>query len=424
MDANLLLQPFGAQGGNSALGLVLLHELSSRRFREFHVTVAFATSSGTSRLCGGVRDLVQAGGTAQFVCGIGNGVTSRQAVDHLLQAGAAVTGVALAGRNLFHQKVYRLVGAQQALLIVGSNNLTLDGLFRHFEACTILRLDPMAARERAILDEPVRLIERLRREFPANFLDLSPGSLDGLVQEGLLIDERVRPPRATAEVDESDELERGGEAASTPPRRVPTITIPAPPAAAPGFAPTRRPAPAGQTRALEPATETTVATVAITPAPATPQLTSFAMVLAQFDVSHRRGVPGTPEMSLPGDVEDFFGPLGHDNKNRKHAGRHFLVQLDRPIGSLNQEFRAWRREAGEGGNADFRLRVTHELIDLTDPNGGDVLYVQRRRGANPEYLVRIVKPQDAEFGAVSARCTRTGGTGGAAGQKRYGLWTA
>ncbi len=58
--------------------------------------------------------------------------------------------------------------------------------------------------------------------------------------------------------------------------------------------------------------------------------THLAMVLAQFDVSYRTGVPGTPEMSLPGDVEPFSVHWGFDSKNKKHAGRHFFVEIERP----------------------------------------------------------------------------------------------
>jgi len=232
MDAELLFQPFSSRGSSSTLGSVLLDELRSGLYENLFVAVAFATSSGTSRLCAGVQEFVQAGGFARFVCGIGNGVTSRQAVAHLLRAGAVVTGVALSGGNLFHQKVYRLVGERRGLLVVGSNNLTLDGLFRHFEASTLLRLDPLLAQELAILDEPLQLIEQLQRDHAANFLDLTRDSLDGLSQEGLLIDERTRPPRATSEVDESDESEQDQQATPNRTRSVPPITVPAPPAAA------------------------------------------------------------------------------------------------------------------------------------------------------------------------------------------------
>ena len=140
MDIDIAFQPFGENGASWTLGRRIV-EIRSGRYEDLLAAIGFVTSSGTARLGAAIRSLVDAGGRARFVCGVGNGVTSRQAVEHLLHAGGTVCGVAPGPGLLFHQKVIRMCGPSAGLLIVGSNNLTADGLFRHFEGAAILSLD-------------------------------------------------------------------------------------------------------------------------------------------------------------------------------------------------------------------------------------------------------------------------------------------
>ncbi|MCB9838236.1 MAG: phospholipase D family protein [Phycisphaeraceae bacterium] len=328
----------------------------------------------------------------------------------LLPAGGAtghLTVVAFSNA-LFHPKVAHITGADgSTAAIVGSANLTVQGLGTNAEAWIELDssgapVDGALAAIQASIDQWATVVDR-----PGVYQIRDDRDLENLLDTGVILERAL--PRTGA----------GGGArdgATGAPLRGTRAARWRPPAA--------------------PAEATPRVGAEGTPAPETPDepmlgpavvpgatvFSNFAMLLAHFDVSHRTGVPGTPEMSLPGEVEDFFGPLGYDNKNRKHAGRHFFAEVHLPTGDVTQELRAWKREAGEGGNADFRLRVTHELIDATDPNGGEILHVERHPGRNPEYIVRLIRPADAEFAEVEARCTRAGGTGGAAGQKRYGLW--
>ncbi|MCL4198944.1 MAG: hypothetical protein KJZ69_15760 [Phycisphaerales bacterium] len=317
------------------------------------------------------------------------------------------------GNALFHPKVAHIVRANHtATGIVGSANLTVQALGTHVEAW--IELEGGSAASDTALGQAAAAIDRWAGltgdgAFQiASEADISMLLAQGIILERSLPRSRPRPPE-----------QLGLRAQTTRGNRRTRWRPPVPQAIVEADLDV---APEDET---EPQSATSdhaaVALGAGTPATAS-TYSNFAMVLAQFDVSHRTGVPGTPEMSLPGDVEPFFGPLGFDSKNKKHAGRHFFVEIETPQGVLKDEYRAWRREAGEGGNADFRFRVSHELVDMTDPAGGDILHVQRHPGSNPEYHVRLVKPTSPEYAGLHASCSRSGGTGGAAGQKRYGLW--
>src|SRR3989441_8248120 len=56
----------------------------------FHRSRIIQASSGTSRIFRHLRDFTQRGGISSIYVGLGNGVTSRQAATHLLDAGASV----------------------------------------------------------------------------------------------------------------------------------------------------------------------------------------------------------------------------------------------------------------------------------------------------------------------------------------------
>lgn len=365
-----------------------------------------------------LADLATHGGTVRLV--LGSNATDPLTVSDLrplvgLLAGgtdARITVVSF-GNALFHPKVAHIVQANGTSVgIVGSANLTVQALGTHVEAW--IELDGGHAATGGALAQAASAIDRWS-EATGNgvFQVTSDADIDAMLAQGIIL-ERALPrqrPRIPEQGGQRTATVRGNRRARwRPPAPQPIAVdeLDVAPEAAEGHQAT------AQTQAAAPPL--------VTPAATTATFSNFAMVLAQFDVSHRSGVPGTPEMSLPGEVEPFFGPLGFDSKNRKHAGRHFFVEIERNQGNLNDEYRAWRREAGEGGNADFRFRVSHELVDMTDPGGGDILHVQRRPGTNPEYLVRLVRPGAPDYPGLLARCTRSGGTGGAAGQKRFGLW--
>jgi hypothetical protein len=365
-----------------------------------------------------LRDLVGRGGTIRLA--LGSNATDpltvadvRPLVELFAGSRDARLTIVSFGNALFHPKVAHIVRANGTSTgIVGSANFTVQALGTHVEAW--IELEGGHATTAGVLARAAAAIDRwsvatangvfqMRAE-----ADITALLADGIILERALPRYRPRPPQ---EPGARRPTARGN-------RRVRWR----PPAQQPVTEADLDVATEGEPEQRIEITTHSEATAAPARTAPTPGFTNFAMVLAQFDVSHRTGVPGTPEMSLPGDVEPFFGPLGFDRKNRRHAGRHFFVEIERPQGPLNDEYRAWRREAGEGGNADFRFRVSHELVDMTDPVGGDILHVQRRAGTNPEYHVRLVKPTSPEYVGLSARCTQSGGTGGAAGQKKYGLW--
>lgn len=383
------------------------------RIRAFRGQYGFFRAGALSKFIPTLRRMVLDGGRLRLV--LGSNATDPLTVADLgpllplvPPASDGRLTVVSYGNALFHPKVAHIVGdTGRPVGLVGSANMTVQALGTHVEAWLELQADDGPATQ--VLGDISASIDRWADvDEQGVFQVRTEEDIERLLAQRIV---RDRPlPRARQEAPElggDQPTLRGSRRIRWRPPVLPQVP--------------EAELDVGASGAAEAAPEAPPIAAPFGLA-AHARVTIFAMVLAQFDVSHRTGVPGTPEMSLPGEAEAFFGPLGFDSKNQRHAGRHFLVGIETPTGTVIEEYRAWRREAGQGGNADLRFRVSHTLVDMTNPAGGDILQVRRRPGMKPEYDVRLVRTGSPGYQALEARCQRTGGTGGSAGQKRFGLW--
>lgn len=398
MLTTFLQQPFDPAGRPQTLGGALAAEIGTGRYRTLRICVAFATSGGTSRLFGLVQAIVSGGGSVQVFLGVDNGITSLQAAEHLLLAGADVWSFNTGGGVLFHPKVYWLEGASQSWVSVGSSNLTSDGLYRNFETNSITVLDPRVAGDAA----EIAALGAWFQAFPGyaqNCVQLERAGLGRLVNAGHLIDEAAAPQPQVLRSSGAR-----GRRASTPGARIVVPPAPPPHPAAPGARTRPRRTPTG-------------------PVVRAAGAQFFSMTLSAFDSSHRSGVPGTPEVSLPDDVVLFFPAVSL--QGRMYPDAYFEVVLNNPPAAATVEtYRIWQRPPGSAsGHADWRINVGHATIDQTTVGGGDILLFERLPpGSAPAYEVWTISPADPRYPQLLARCNRQVAAAGAAGVKQYGLF--
>ncbi len=404
MRTTILSQPFASDGSPQTLGRTLASKLESGAYVSLKFGVAFATSSGTSRLYGPIREFISAGGRVAAYIGISNEITSFQAIEHLLSAGVEVWGFETGGNILFHPKVYFFSNETRAWLAVGSSNLTSHGLYRNFEVNSLTELDLGTTRDKEAATAADSWFSGLRTQDPHCF-QMADSTLPILIREGRLVDEVVKP-----EIERVDIGRRSG------PKARPRITIKVP--GAPPPHPSLRGA---RTRTVRPRPRRA------TPRPV-PDLDAaetqyFAMTLSAFDCSHRSGVPGTPEVSIPEDVADFFPSVSL--QGRSYPDSYFDVILNGPGGATKiVSYRIWQRPPGSAvGHADWRINVKHETIDLTDPAGRDILLIERLpSGSNPPYEAWVIGTSMPEYQPLLERCHREVEARGKAGTKNYGLF--
>jgi HKD family nuclease len=401
MLISLLPQPFDGQGAISSLGERYTAELESGNYVRTLCCVAYATLSGTSRICAQTTKLIQAGGVAKIIVGLDNGVTSVEAVEQLLAVGAEVWGCEVPS-ILFHPKLYILSGAKKAWISVGSSNLTARGLFRNVESNVQFSLDPSIKEDNTFITEweawVQAILDRCGRKIAYDAATLQ-AFLDrkALVREG--------------EAKKAETASPGKSAGLTQPKPKKPITLP----------PLPPPVPFDKSILPKPKTEKPPAKpLAVGAWPEGPRF--FAMTLSAFDCSHKTGTPGTPEVSIPEVASTIFPPI--KKSGRKYPDAYFNVRVNVPSKkTVTETYRLWQRPPGSAtGHADWRINIRHTTMDLTSDGGGDILLFERLEDDETPYEVWVIKPGDKRYDEVVAKCVSQVAASGSAGVKRYGLF--
>lgn len=132
-------------------------QLRDDTLRKLYVGVAFATWGGLSQIWQELSGAVARGSAGTFVIGVGNGVSTEEAVSALLTLEVDVVGVNTANPTaIFHPKVYEFwrSGTPRRALFLGSSNLTTPGLLLNDEANVYVEDGPVIGRSlvRALLN--------------------------------------------------------------------------------------------------------------------------------------------------------------------------------------------------------------------------------------------------------------------------------
>lgn len=136
-----------AQGGPSGLSLAaaIKQHVRETNYDRLDVAVAYATLQGIHAL---ERILDALPPVSRWLVGLDDAVTQPEALEHLLQQpGAEVRVAKLSPARRFHPKLYRLWDSAHvdcSLLVIGSGNLTQNGLQENAEAGVLLQAESVA----------------------------------------------------------------------------------------------------------------------------------------------------------------------------------------------------------------------------------------------------------------------------------------
>jgi HKD family nuclease len=383
------------------VGDVLSQAIADPNYSNFRFAVAYARISGLNRLAVSIESLINRGGHVSGAIGIDDQITSVEVLEQLALISTDSSIFHSVSDFIFHPKIYAVSGDTRALVIVGSPNLTRDGLFRNIEVATALHLDLQLPDDLAVFNSHNALLRELLNTANPNVQPVNAATIQSLLNAGVI--------KREAQVREPGSATRSKGAA--PPNPIianlfPRIQIPV----APPFKRVAQPQPPAPPPAPAPA--------APAPAVAPPAPNSvFIMQLSAFDASHRTGVKGTAEMLVPHDAIVFFPPIVKGG--RKYPDTVFDVALNTPTGRERHTYRLWYYEFRATGTKidEYRLRMDHDTIDLSTLGGGDLLVINKLpTGSNPAYEVTILAPADHSYATFNAMCDRI-----AAQNKRWGM---
>ncbi|MFO1433499.1 MAG: phospholipase D-like domain-containing protein [Candidatus Competibacteraceae bacterium] len=368
------------------IGDVLNKAIAADESRRFRFAVAFARLSGLNRLSVSIGGLLNRGGEIVGAVGVDNGITTIEALEALQQIAPNSTIFYTVSGHIYHPKLYLIEGEKSAVAIVGSANLTRDGLFQNVELATSIHLNFESSIDYEVYHRYDAFISELLNISNPNVQLIEDTTLKRLAQSGIIKPEAQSPePGPKLRSQRKQVIPSLGLEDVFPPLRIPV----APPAG--GYIVQARPS------AKSPQVIIPPATVGVNAA--------FIMQLSAFDCSHRTGIKGTPEVLIPHAAVSFFPPLLQSG--RKYPDAFFDVVLNTPIGPERHKYRLWYYEERAIGTRidEYRLRLDHDTIDLTTPGGGDLLVINKlSHGSDPGYEVTVLPQIDPTFPAFLALC--------------------
>ena len=179
------------QGLRNETHLAALQRLLRLQNAEIAIlSVAYLTRGGVELIA---ADLATLGPHVSVFAGIRNGVTSKQGLSHLLEAGVTLFAIDTGARGVvYHPKLYLSRSATAAYLLVASANLTRGGLHNNIEAGVVFSLDLANPEERALQEITEAQFADIQHAYPHNVIPVTtPQDIDFLADTGRLIDEQT-----------------------------------------------------------------------------------------------------------------------------------------------------------------------------------------------------------------------------------------
>lgn len=365
------------------VGDVLNATIADSFCKRFRFAVAYMRISGLTRLANSIDSLLNRHGSISGAVGIDDAITSVEALEELGKLSSDSTVFHTVSGYIYHPKLYLMAGEAKAVAVVGSANLTRDGLFRNVEFATAIHLSFSSSTDFEVYNRYDGFINELLNTSHPNVQSINASMVQKLKDAGLIKPEAQVKEPGPARISRRS----GGSTVEIetlfPPLRVPV----APPAA------------------RAPLATSAVARGVVVPPRTVGTAGTFIMQLSPFDCSHRTGVPGTPEVLIPHPAINFFPPLSL--AGRKYPDALFDVALNTPTGMERHSYRLWYYEERAKGTKidEYRLRMNHETIDLTSLGGGDLLVINKLPlGSNPPYEVTVLPQSDPTFPAFLGLC--------------------
>ena len=130
---------FIAQGipesASSPAGDVINSALLETGYKSFAAFVAFVSVDGINQLKDGFNQFIASGGQIRLYVGVDLHGTSKEALELLLSMDDIQTFIVhSSNRIVYHPKIYSFEGDNKNMVMVGSSNLTMSGLYQNIEA--------------------------------------------------------------------------------------------------------------------------------------------------------------------------------------------------------------------------------------------------------------------------------------------------
>jgi HKD family nuclease len=191
MIINILGQGYEASSENS-VGNYLIKFLKEYKFNSFTAISAFASESGINGIGKHINSARTHLKNINIILGIDKQGTSKEALEALLKLKINSYIYHQRTNPIFHPKIYLFEGDDNSELIIGSSNMTSQGLFSNVEASILVSLNKSQT-------EDVKLIQQLKSYFKGifdftdpNLQKLTTKLIKQVIEKKLVISEEER----------------------------------------------------------------------------------------------------------------------------------------------------------------------------------------------------------------------------------------
>lgn len=166
MQLKLLGQGYESKSEFS-VGNQLIKFLANEDFYSFTCITAFTSLAGVNGISSHIKNAKKHLASLMIVTGIDQKGTSKEALEALLSLGIGSYIFYQPSKTIFHPKIYLFEGKTKSELIIGSSNLTANGLFANVETSLLVSIDNSS-------DTDVGIIKELKEYFLGIFDHTDP----------------------------------------------------------------------------------------------------------------------------------------------------------------------------------------------------------------------------------------------------------
>ncbi|MBL7796636.1 MAG: lysine--tRNA ligase [Saprospiraceae bacterium] len=201
-------------GADKSVGNFLISNLKSEKFHSFTWFSAFASERAISGLSPYIMEAKTHFRDMKIVVGVDQEVTTREALQTILALNIpAYIFFQPSPRSIFHPKIYLFEGDEISEVVIGSSNLTLQGLFSNVEASMLFKNENKSKPESDVIMQLRGYFKRIFDGTDPNLKTLTPELIEELVQRRIVPLESERQ----AEQEKKDGVEDGKKETVTPP---------------------------------------------------------------------------------------------------------------------------------------------------------------------------------------------------------------
>lgn len=191
MKIQLLGQGYDPISANS-VGNLLIKLLNDKNFSKFTGISAFASQSGINGLSKHIKNAKEYFDKLTIIVGVDQKGTSKEVLEALLDLQIHSYVFYHPAVAIFHPKIYLFEGKKRIELIIGSSNLTAQGLFTNMEASINVSINNEINSEKRILNQLKKYFEGLFNHSDPNLEKLSDELISKLVEAKIAPDESER----------------------------------------------------------------------------------------------------------------------------------------------------------------------------------------------------------------------------------------